>query len=350
MQREKIESFQGLRGLAILLIMVSHCIFFKNSMGQNSLSHLGGFGVELFIMLSGFLTCYWHLDHSIQVLSMWEAVKYAVCKIRKYYLLHIITLVVSLPFVWKHLLLEGDIRYWGIMVINALLLQDWIPKSSVYFSYNGVAWYLSLMIFFLFASSFILRWLKCFSSQLHVMVLIGIVVFEYVLAGLSDYYIVKKEVAHWLVYIFPMVRILDFVVGGGMYVLIKRTYQQKKNVSDIRMLLILFLISSSALILLGTRYEHEMFSTAVWSIPSAVLIYLLAEKEQILTTVFEMRWLIFLGNISFELFLLHQLIIRYFTTGWHKWIGQDVPSLGYIIPLLVSIVLATWVHKRFQYR
>lgn len=116
------------------------------------------------------------------------------------------------------------------------------------------------------------------------------------------------------------------------------------------MLLILFLISLLALILLGTRYEHEMFSTAVWSIPSAVLIYLLAEKEQILTAVFEMRWLIFLGNISFELFLLHQLIIRYFTTGWHKWIGQDVPSLGYIIPLLVSIVLATWVHKRFQYR
>ena len=84
MQREKIESFQGLRGLAILLIMISHCIFLKNAMGQNSLSHLGGFGVELFIMLSGFLTCYWHLDHSIQVLSMWEAVKYAVCKIRKY--------------------------------------------------------------------------------------------------------------------------------------------------------------------------------------------------------------------------------------------------------------------------
>ena len=215
MQREKIESFQGLRGLAILLIMISHCIFLKNAMGQNSLSHLGGFGVELFIMLSGFLTCYWHLDHPVQALSVREAVKYAVCKIRKYYLLHIITLMVSLPFVWKHLLLEGDIRYWCIMVINALLLQDWIPKSSVYFSYNGVAWYLSLMFFFLFASSFILRWMKSFNGKMHVMVLIGIVVFEYVLAGLSDYYIVKKEVAHWLVYIFPMVRILDFVAGGG---------------------------------------------------------------------------------------------------------------------------------------
>ena len=193
MQREKIESFQGLRGLAILLIMVSHCVFLKNTMGQNSLNHLGGFGVELFIMLSGFLTCYWHLDYPVQPLSVWEAAKYAVCKIRKYYLLHIITLVVSLPFVWKHLLLEGDIRYWGTMVINALLLQDWIPKASVYFSYNGVAWYLSLTIFFLFASSFILRWMKCLSWQLHVMVLIGIVLFECVLAGLADYYIVEKE-------------------------------------------------------------------------------------------------------------------------------------------------------------
>lgn len=349
MQQKKIESFQGLRGLAILLIMVSHCIFLKNTMGQNSLSHLGGFGVELFIMLSGFLTCYWHFDHPIQVLSIWEAVKYAVCKIRKYYLLHIITLMISLPLVWKHLLLEGDIRYWGIMVINALLLQDWIPKSSVYFSYNGVAWYLSLMFFFLFASSFILRWMKCLNYQMHVMALIGIVVFEYVLAGLADYYIVEKYVAHWLVYIFPMVRILDFVVGGGMYVLIKHTYQQEKNVSAIKRLLILFLVSSSALILLGTRYEHEMFSTAVWSIPSAALIYLLAEKEQILTTVFEMRWLIFLGNISFELFLLHQLVIRYFSTAWHKFIGHDIPSWGYIIPLLLSIVLARWVHKRFRY-
>lgn len=116
-----------------------------------------------------------------------------------------------------------------------------------------------------------------------------------------------------------------------------------------RILLILLLVSSLALILLGTCYEHEMFSTAVWSIPSAVLLYLLAKKEQILTTVFEMRWLIFLGNISFELFLLHQLVIRYFSTAWHKCVGNDIPSLGYIIPLLISIVLATWVHKRFQY-
>ena len=65
-------------------------------------------------MLSGFLTCYWHLEHSSSAISLCEAAKYAVCKIRKYYLLHIVTLVTLLPFfflVFQFLHTKMDAKY-----------------------------------------------------------------------------------------------------------------------------------------------------------------------------------------------------------------------------------------------
>lgn len=52
-----IQSFQGLRGIAIILIMVSHCPIIMNNYNNNIFMYAGGNGVELFIILGGI----WHI-------------------------------------------------------------------------------------------------------------------------------------------------------------------------------------------------------------------------------------------------------------------------------------------------
>ena len=52
---EWISTFQGLRGIAILLIFISHCRFSNNRFDQNATSWFGAAGVSLFLILSGYL-------------------------------------------------------------------------------------------------------------------------------------------------------------------------------------------------------------------------------------------------------------------------------------------------------
>lgn len=159
-ERGKIVSLQGLRSFAILMIMLSHTAIVRSSNGEGALAHLGGLGVELFILLSGFLTCYWHLERQQSCRSLRDSLLYAVHKLRKYYPLHIATLCLALPFAVKALLIQHSFGAWAALFLNVFLVQTWIPKASVYFSYNGVSWYLSITLFFLICSSVVLAFLS----------------------------------------------------------------------------------------------------------------------------------------------------------------------------------------------
>lgn len=142
--RVKLQQVQGLRGLAILAIALSHCQLIRLADGTNAVGIWGGLGVELFILMSGFLSCWWHFEQEQAPFSWrgsWALVKR---KIGKYYPLHLVTLLAAIPIGYRALA-EGHVSAYAEIVLNVLLLQDWRPKG--YFSYNGVAWFLSLMVF-----------------------------------------------------------------------------------------------------------------------------------------------------------------------------------------------------------
>ena len=222
MIREKLKAFQGVRGLAILLIMLSHTALIKGADGNSCLGHLGGAGVELFLLLSGFLTCYWHLDEPIVPKNFKDSILYAIKKIKKYYLLHIATLLLAIPFVGKALFCQIDFWQWLKLAVNVLLLQSWVPMGSVYFSFNAVSWYLSVMVFLLLVSSCVLYRLKYIKVKQCCILLLAIGLSEFLLAGIAGRLPMEKTAIHWLVYVFPFVRLMDFVCGG-VSVLVRKT-------------------------------------------------------------------------------------------------------------------------------
>lgn len=208
-EHAKLQSLQGLRGIAILSIAISHCQLLCLADGGNAVSHWGGLGVELFILLSGFLSCYWHFDERQPAFSLrgsWLRVKQ---KLGKYYPLHLVTLFFALPFAYKALL-AGKVSAWGTLVLNAALLQTWVPKTSVYFSYNGVAWFLSLMVFLVIVTPRMIAWLQRRSVRAVAGVMVGILVFEWAWALAA----MQLPASHWLVYVVPVVRTLDLFLGG----------------------------------------------------------------------------------------------------------------------------------------
>ena len=305
--RKTIVSFQGLRGYAILLIFLSHCgNFVINSHGENALAYLGGLGVSLFILLSGFLLMnnYYYKEPPV-------AIELFKNKLKKFYPLHILTLILAVPFSIKGFSIYSILK----LICNLFLVQDWIPISSFYFSYNSVSWYLSLEVFFILLTPFIARKFKYTPNKIVYSILFIVPLFEILFCVLVENY----EISHWLVYIFPVIRALDLIFGVCIYIMLNNHHKLIEKNSVI--ILITSLLITVSLIVLSLERQSELFSTALWTIPCGMIILSLAAGDKtsnIIKMLFENKLILFIGNISFEIFLIHQLVIRYLTAFTEK--------------------------------
>ena len=141
---ERLDSLEGLRSVAFFLILMSHC--------GSKWAGLGGPGVSIFFILSGFLMSYSYLwrNRLPEKESVGDYIKFGIRKISRLYPLHIIVLITGIyisrktvfgPSAYK--LLTGTAKF----VLDAALVQAWFPKSSIYFALHGPAWYLSASLF-----------------------------------------------------------------------------------------------------------------------------------------------------------------------------------------------------------
>lgn len=343
---QRINALQGLRGFAILCIMVSHSFLLTDDAGRGQLGYLGGLGVECFLLLSGYLSCYWHLEQGIPVVNLIGSIKYGIGKMRRYYRLHIVTLLLALPFAWKGLFREDSVWAWAKLLLNALLLQDWVPIESVYFSYNAVSWYLSLMLFILIVTPWVLRVLAGLDGKQMLLVLVGIVIVQWIVAGLCRNSDLNIAVAHWLVYICPLVRLGDFAFGGGIYILIGKTKFDCKSERAVDLIGFISIAVIGGLMICSVGADGELFSVAVWTIPCGCLLASLTMERGIMKRIFNCPQLILLGDVSFELFLIHQLVIRYCATFGQKiWAIDNLGFTGSAIALGLAVLISTAVFR-----
>ena len=200
-----IKSIQGLRGYAIIFVFLSHC--------NQSFSCFGALGVSIFIMLSGYLSM-----RKYSVKDSLELFRLLKKRLKKFYPLHLITLLLAIPFTWGDLLGAEAAKHWAVLALNALLLQSWIPIRNVYFSYNAVSWYLSITIFFTLITPLMIKFIQRLK---------GITLYILFGTGILSQFIwcrlcIDSSYAHWLIYICPVTRSLEFFMGGGVYLSLEK--------------------------------------------------------------------------------------------------------------------------------
>ncbi len=331
-QRKSIPYFQGLRGLACILVFISHCTLVKNRYGLSATMWLGSFGVEIFILLSGFLLM---LQHENETLDFRDLIKKRLSKIM---LLHIVTLFLTIPFSLKEIL-SLDIKAILTLFFNLLLLHAWVPNTAFYFSFNMVSWYLCLVLFFAAVSPIVLKIARSLSALKSGAVCIGIILFEFVLAILVQ----QMSIAHWILYICPIVRLGDFFIGALAYNLFKGIKNSKFTISYHK-IAYCGLIIACGVSFFSLFSDSEIFSVAVWIIPVIlILIGLVKGNSHTLSLLFNNSFLIFMGRISFEFFLIHQIVIRYI-----KLISSYIQYEGVLIYLpafVISIIFCIMWQK-----
>lgn len=331
-----IAGFQGLKGYAIALIFLSHFPFGLNVWGINLTSWWGALGVEIFIIISGYLLMEHHFDEGI------EFKPYVIKRVKKFYPLHMITLFMALPLS-VIMLLKLNREAWLALPLNGLLLQSWIPDQSVYFSYNAVSWYLSVLLFLTIISPLVIRVYKKLTYKKTIVVCLILVSLEFLWSFIS----MESDNSHWLIYIFPIARALDYFIGGGLWKIVQycNNWKHQTNYSLLGLgtiLLILFL----AIFSMGQG--SNWFLVCVWVIPVSLIIIITAMgKERCFQVLFENRIAKVIGSFSLEIFLFHQLVIKYCDIINNHLFGFN-KSIVFLIDIILTLTVIFVWRKMYQ--
>lgn len=308
----QIESLQALRALAFLGIFFLHAHFFVS---------WPSLGVSVFFVLSGFLLQYTHDQKSTDI-SIKKCLKFSVDRIKKLYPLHIITMLFASVRLLAVIVRNGSqigawVNFVTKIILNCTLTQTWVPYSTICTSLNGVAWFLSVMLFLYVLFYPIAKIVRTRNLASLMLICAGILVGEVILCiPLVRIFGNDSPIYIWFMYYFPVFRIGDFFVGcvlGKLY---------EKFDHDISMITgticEIIAIAVCVLIALWSKQNHTsiilqaLFNMTTVYIPlAAIWVYLFAIKRGGVTKLLTNKLFVYMGNVSAYAFLIHYVITRY---------------------------------------
>lgn len=344
---KKNNSLQVLRAVAFLGIFASHL----------DLTRFGGFGVEIFLIMSGFLMYLQYSDPARErllpntIAGSFQFTKKKICKL---YPLHVITLIAALPILLMNNVHKNYalLRMFSKILLNVFLVQAWIPVEEFRYSLNNLSWYLCVccLAYFIFPYVYIrINKIKKPGKMFFVstvLVLCQILIGVGVESCTSDTRLIQG-----LTYNFPLYRCFDFTLGcnlGWLYTCCKKKINEMKT-----RLLVLTSFATIATIVLVPQIWNISFLTwcknTVVLIPASCLLVLsffmldLNESNKCISL------LIKLGNISAYTYLIHELVIRYINIFMIRVLSITntfaVKLFVGIIALLITVLLALCYEK-----
>lgn len=261
-----ISSLQSLRFIFAIMIFLHHYTI----NGEGVFLQGGPCGVSFFMILSGFVMAAGYSKKITESTFSYKA--FILKRLIRLYPLHILCLVGFICIHISHLNLMGYIK----LIPNILLLQSWIPKQSIYFSGNAVAWCLSDMIFFY--AMFPILWKKIEFKRNIAPSFIILILY------LSIMILLPKPYDHALLYISPIFRLQDFIIGIFTY----KLYTRLKESQITRDLLTLSFFKKSIIeivlaicliftIILAYHIEEQYYFAFLWwfIMPELILLFAL---------------------------------------------------------------------------
>ncbi|QUQ68416.1 acyltransferase family protein [Kutzneria sp. CA-103260] len=327
----RLPSLTGLRFAAALLVFGFH-VHAENIVPDPTARWLlalvfgqGAVGVGFFFLLSGFVL-FWSGKPGMPARTVWRR------RAAKIVPNHVVTWLIALAGI-----IYASPRGFNVAssVVGLFLLQAWVPVQGVYFGGNTPAWSLSCEAAFYFAFPLLYFWIRRLSERHLWPVAIALVAMVLLVPVLV--LPLPTSTAYWLSYVFPVTRALEFALGMVL----------ARIVASGRWIRV-GLLPSMLLCVLAywlCAYLPGMFGNVAGTvIPIALLVAAAAVADT------EGRWspwrhpvLVWLGDISFAFYLLHQIVIRLVGKAFHLGSLSTVGSLGLTAGLLVVTVVAAWL-------
>jgi peptidoglycan/LPS O-acetylase OafA/YrhL len=324
LQPRKLLALTALRFVAAALLVLYHS---QGSFGipQDAWSPFFlGQGVSFFFVLSGFILTYVYPS-----LNEFGKRRFLLARFARIWPAHIAA------FALTFLLLPPSARNlpeghpWIVTLAQLLLVHAWVPIQTFYFSFNDVSWSIStecgLYLCFLVL---IQQWRHTWKLKLALTALgVG------VLAMLGNTYQAAlgipatNELIVGLMYIHPFARLFEFTLGMTMALawqrvsdrLIVRPLAGTALELGIGVLVVLLMYGSrgwgenaSSIPWLGDAGTMWLMRSGFVSIGFALLVLVMALEYGLVTRFLARPWLVWLGEISYSIYLVHKIVISYY--------------------------------------
>lgn len=272
--------------------------------------------------MSSFLIEKKHIDVSLDC-SLKENLNFSIKKIKKLFPLHLITMIPFVVFsiftmISKGITFSRVIFLLLKILLNITLLQTWFPYDAVNRSLNGVAWFLSAMLFLFFIYPLLRKITQNMKLWLFFIVCCSVLFLQILIcipfANILGFH---HPVYIWFSYFFPIFRIAEFLWG----ICIARFLHSIKYIKDNLVFgtvleLIVFLLTILCIYNVRVNYQLVIPSIIISRttvLLSAVWVFLFSIKKGLFSLLLTNRLFVYLGNISQYMFLIH-FVVTYFTS------------------------------------
>jgi peptidoglycan/LPS O-acetylase OafA/YrhL len=246
-----------------------------------------------------------------------------------------------LPFVS----LYGHVWWKLALPANLLLVHAWIPFQGTALSFNGVSWSLSVEVFFYLCFPWLLRSLKQRGSLPLLAGTFGLGFMIVVTAA-----IFWPSHAIYFAVFNPICRLFEFVLGMAtcrLWLDKKRSAKNPSTWFGYELLMVVFsLLAVVAAPRWGTGWASAMpiatwLGTDLCALAFASLIWIFAFQAGPISRVLSLRFLTRFGEISFAVYMCHQILLRWFAlspigTASEAW---RIFALYLLITLAVSAAI-----------
>lgn len=312
---EKLPALTSLRFFAAAMIVLHHSL---GSFGIPRELH-NYFpttqGVSFFFVLSGFVLTYVYKSFD----SNKAIGHFLLARFARIWPLHVTTLLIAIAF------LSIDLRV-DTLLSNVFMVHAWVPNWEYFMSYNSLSWAISTeFAFYLLFPFLIYQWRRTWHIKIifAFLIIIGIIF-------CSNYYNLTSGMNGKIgyigfIYINPLGRLFEFTFGMLMALVYEKflpIYQPEITRATMAELLVLFIVPG---VMLATPFLCMFalpwigLSGILWVGEGGLscfffglLILIMAFQKGIISRLLSWKIFIILGELSLSIYLLHQIILRYY--------------------------------------
>ncbi len=324
----RIDQLTFTRFVAALLIVVFHFGAESFPFTSSSLSFIisqANVGVSYFFILSGFvmIVAYGNQER----VDFWPFLKNRLARIYPVFFLSLVLLFIYYVSVIFAAVSPID------LALDISLLKAWIPAKATIF--NSPGWTLSVELFFYLLFPFLFNWFyrRGNNNSKLVLPIVSIwLISQLVLHGFlySELYKGYPSESHNFIYYWPIMHLNEFLIGNlaGLFFLCR--WKNKTGNYDG------YIIGILALLILALKYRGSLvFHNGLLAVLFVPLILFLSLNTGKITTLLKNKYLVFLGEISFGIYILQLPLYVFCMLLFDKSGIQDVTIRFYLFVVIL---------------
>jgi peptidoglycan/LPS O-acetylase OafA/YrhL len=349
--RPRLDGLTALRFFAAFHVILFHLyvegILSVGPWWYRNFASIGYVGVNFFFVLSGFILVYTYAASDLDPRRFWQA------RFARVYPAYLFSLAVTAPFFFLTApslnlpFFAWSMRHLFLASVLALaLLQSWVPQGAL--TWNPVCWSLSVEAFFYALFPFLLKRTKPLSRR---GLPFWIAAAWLVSLSISAAYIVlhpdgaaninsTDTTLFWknVLSFNPLVRLPEFVVG----MLTCRLFLLSKRSRGLGTICILSGVAGFVLVtIFANNIPNPVVSTGLLSPAFAAIIYGVALQPR-WTRFLALAPLVYLGEASYSLYLLHSWVISSVVEAVPHW-----PLAARVVLCLAAAIAASLLTYKF---